>query len=99
MTTTSLARDMVEALVRATLAVALIGVAGFCLFGYGASYELPGAEGLPFRILYGVVGSGALATVGWAALGKRWFRARAAGPGAEAKSRRQGVKRQMTEHG
>ena len=71
MTSSPLGKSVVDTVLRATLVVVMLGVVGFCLFGYQASYELPGPEGRPFRIISAVAGSGAIATVGWAALGKR----------------------------
>lgn len=41
-------------------AMALLAVAGFCAFGFLASYELAAAAGLPWRIGYGVVGTGCI---------------------------------------
>jgi hypothetical protein len=51
-------------ILRMILAVALLGVAGFCLFGFLASYEYSDPmKRLPWQIGYGVLGAGCLAGV------------------------------------
>jgi hypothetical protein len=48
-------------LARVTVAVVLIGVAGFCVFGFLASYEPPGSP--TFGVVYGALGLLCLAGV------------------------------------
>lgn len=43
----------------------LLAVAGFCSVGYLHSYEVPGVEGRPWRIVYGAITLGCLFIVGW----------------------------------
>jgi hypothetical protein len=52
-------------LVRIAVGVFLLLIAGFCLFGFLASFE-PGADSSHlFKAGYGVIGVGCLLTAGW----------------------------------
>lgn len=54
---------------RIIAALALLAVAGFCLFGFLATYEPPGWPVL--RVAYAVAGAGCLVGAGLLALGRR----------------------------
>ncbi len=43
----------------------LLGVAGFCSFGFLHAAELPAAEALPWRIGYGLGAAGSTAAACW----------------------------------
>ena len=62
-------------LARVTFAVILIALAGFCVFGFLATYEPPGSPTL--RVIYGAVGLLCLAGAG-----RVLFRRSTAAPGA-----------------
>lgn len=50
---------------RVSTGILLLLVAGFCVFGFLASFE-PGATLAPFfKAVYGVVGTACLITAGW----------------------------------
>ena len=50
-------------LVRAVVALFLLGVAAFCIFGFLATYEPPGFPG--WRLIYGAASLACLAGAGW----------------------------------
>lgn len=52
-------------LIRITIAVVLVGVAAFCIFGLLASYEPGIGPAVLFRVLYSIVGLASLGMAGW----------------------------------
>ena len=62
---------IIKFILQVTGAVALLGIAGFCVFGFLASYELSSAAArLPWQIGYGTVGLIALGLAGWLVLAR-----------------------------
>lgn len=56
----------IRIIARIILALALLGVAAFCAFGFLAPYEIPDASGrLPWQIGYGALGLVCLAGAGF----------------------------------
>jgi len=50
-------------LIRVVVALLLLGVTTFCIFGFRATYEPPGFPA--WRLIYGAAGLMCLAGVGW----------------------------------
>ncbi len=58
-------------LVRILFALLLLAVAGFCVFGFMATYEPPADVNRLLRVIYGVVGIGCVAGAAWLAKPRR----------------------------
>jgi hypothetical protein len=59
-------------LVRLVGAVLLVGIAGFCVFGFLAAAEAPAEAVGSVRLLYAVVGVASLGVAGWLAWPRQW---------------------------